>query len=106
VSASLAQAVHDRGAAWKQAFGAEAGEDMLYASGSGLDPETSLESALAQVGAISAARGLAPSQVGELEAALREAAKASTGLIGPPRINALSMNLLLDTDQRFSGEKK
>jgi potassium-transporting ATPase KdpC subunit len=106
VSASLAQAVHDRGAAWKQAFGTEAGEDMLYASGSGLDPETSLESALAQIGSISAARGLASSQTRELEAALREAARSSTGLIGPPRINVLSMNLLLDSDRRFSDGKK
>jgi K+-transporting ATPase ATPase C chain len=102
ISGDLAKAVVDRRAAWKKGFGKDAPEDMLYSSASGLDPDISLEAALAQVSSVAAARAGTsgrPEPAG-LEAAiaaeLRKRAAAATTLIGPPRVNVVSLNAWLD----------
>jgi len=112
VSADLAKAVADRRAAWAGEPGAGAApppEDMLYASASGLDPDISPEAALAQVPRVAAARARADASLARagLEASLkaevaRRAAEA-TSLIGPPRVNVLSLNAWLDREASNGG---
>jgi potassium-transporting ATPase KdpC subunit len=101
VSAGLAEAVRERRAAWLESFGGEAPEEMVYASASGLDPEIGLEAALAQVGRVAAARGLGAEGEAALAASIREAARRSTTLIGPPRVNVLSLNATLEDSPRL-----
>ena len=108
-SAALAQAVSDRRAAWVKAFGGtpeSVPADMLYSSGSGLDPDISLEAALAQVPSVAAARGLAPDSRDALVAEIKARAAKSKSLVGPERINVVSLNVLLESDPVFSGSGK
>jgi potassium-transporting ATPase KdpC subunit len=105
VSADLAKAVAARRAAWEKGFGAPAPEDMLYASASGLDPDISLEAALAQAGRVAAARSLGPDARAALDAAIRAAAAGAAGPIGPPRVNVVSLNALLETDPAFAAAR-
>jgi K+-transporting ATPase ATPase C chain len=65
---------------------------MVYGSGSGLDPDISLEAALSQLPAVAAARGLDAAAGAALEARIRAMAAASTTLLGPPRVNVVSLN--------------
>lgn len=102
-SAALAKAVDDRKAAWKAAYGTGAPGEMLYASGSGLDPDIGLEAALAQEGAVAKARGLSEASSRALDAAIRDMAAASKSLIGPPRVNVVELNALLESDPEYTG---
>jgi K+-transporting ATPase ATPase C chain len=103
VSAELAKAVAARRAAWRESFGTEAPEEMLYASASGLDPEISLEAALAQVPRVAAARGLDARSQEALADAIRSQAARSTGPIGHPRVNVLLINLMLEKGGSHAG---
>jgi potassium-transporting ATPase KdpC subunit len=96
VSAALAQAAADRRRAWRENFGTEPTEDMLYASASGLDPDISLGAALAQADLVAVARGLGDAAKADLVAELHKRAAEATSLIGPPRVNVVSLNAWLD----------
>jgi K+-transporting ATPase ATPase C chain len=68
--------------------------DLLTASGSGLDPDISLEAARQQLPRIAAARSLPPDR---LEALLRrELRRPLLGIAGEPLVNVLAFNLALD----------
>ncbi len=68
--------------------------DMLYTSGSGLDPHISLESAQAQIPRLSQARGLEPSRLQEL---INQAIDDRIlWILGEPGVNVLKLNLSLD----------
>jgi potassium-transporting ATPase KdpC subunit len=68
--------------------------DMLFASGSGLDPHISPQAAALQVARVAEARGLTPEQVQALVAVATEGPQF--GLFGQPRVNVLELNLALD----------
>jgi K+-transporting ATPase ATPase C chain len=67
--------------------------DLVTASGSGLDPHISPESALAQVPRIAAARGVDPHRLERLVAAFT--ALPQLGLLGSRRVCVLELNLAL-----------
>ena len=115
-NAALGKAVKDRDEAWLAAFGQPAtGEqatgqrapaDMRYASGSGLDPDISLEAALSQLDSVSIARGLSVPQKAALEGAIKKAVAAKTTILGSPRLNVVELNARLESDPLFAASGK
>lgn len=93
-SAALIAAVAARRAAWQAETGTPAPIDAVTASASGLDPDVSPQTALAQAGRIAAARGADPASVRALIEARVEG--RLLGLYGAPRVNVLRANLALD----------
>ncbi|CAN5351721.1 potassium-transporting ATPase subunit KdpC [soil metagenome] len=84
----------DSEAARKDGVTGEFPADMLTASGSGLDPHISPDTAYDQVGRVAKARGLADAQVKALVDAAIEPPLA--GILGEPRVNVLRLNRQLD----------
>jgi K+-transporting ATPase ATPase C chain len=76
--------------------------DIVTASGSGLDPDISVQAALLQVNRIVAARkalggkqaGITTDQVNSLIS--QQSAGPDLGFLGEPRVNVLALNLALD----------
>jgi K+-transporting ATPase ATPase C chain len=93
-SVELIDTVADRRAAWEAANGAPAPIDAVTASGSGLDPHISPESAFAEADRIAAARGVDPVGVRAIIGAAVEG--RFLGLYGEPRVNVLLANIALD----------
>ncbi len=67
--------------------------DFVSASGSGLDPDISPETAKVQVPRIAKARGLSTTQVFSL--IQKHTKERSLGIFGEPRLNVLELNLAL-----------
>lgn len=91
---ALLTAVTDRVTAWKAENGTTPPIDAVTTSGSGLDPDVSPESALAQADRIAKARGVAPDAVVKIIAAQWKG--PWLGLFGQARVNVLETNLALD----------
>ncbi len=100
-SATLAAQVAERAATFRAANGLAADvalpPDVLFASGSGLDPHSSPQAAQLQVARVAAARGLEPTLVAALVDQYTEAPQL--GFLGEPRVNVLLLNLALDRVQ-------
>jgi K+-transporting ATPase ATPase C chain len=93
-SAALLTAVQARVAAWHKAYGpGPVPADAATASGSGIDPDISLDNALAQAPAVAAARHLPPDSVVALVNST--AHQPALGFIGTPNVNVLQLNLAL-----------
>ncbi|KAA8918298.1 potassium-transporting ATPase subunit C, partial [Xanthomonas sontii] len=73
---------------------AQVPDDLITQSGSGMDPDISVEAAHIQVARVAAARGLPPQTVAALVAAQTQ--PRQFGLLGEPRVNVLALNLALD----------
>jgi K+-transporting ATPase ATPase C chain len=75
--------------------------DMVTTSASGLDPDISPASALAQAARVAQARGAGLDQVRQLIEAHTQGRR--WGFLGEPRVNVLLLNLALD--QKFAIKK-
>lgn len=76
-------------------------KEMLFASGSGVDPHISPDAALLQADRVAAARGFDSKKSDALkELVLRSAEPPQFALFGEPRINVLKLNLALDAWER------
>jgi potassium-transporting ATPase KdpC subunit len=97
-NADLKKAHDQRRDDWRKAFGpGEPPAEMLYASGSGLDPDISPQAAEAQVPAVAAARYLTAAQAELLLALVRgRETGPQMGFLGEPRVNVLQLNMALD----------
>ena len=69
-------------------------DDLVTESGGGLDPDISPAGAQVQIARVAKARGLDPAAVETLVAQATEAPQF--GVLGPPRVNVLRLNLALD----------
>jgi potassium-transporting ATPase KdpC subunit len=68
--------------------------DLIYSSGSGLDPHISIQSATNQINRIAQVRNLDTSQ---LKSLIKQQIEGRfLGIFGEPRINVLKLNLALD----------
>lgn len=93
-SKSLLAAVAERRAALAEQGAEDSGREMLFASGSGLDPEISPQSAIAQIPRIMQARGIDRET---LEGLVKKFTRPRTfGFLGQERTNVLLLNLALD----------
>lgn len=93
-SALLVATVADRRVAWEAENAVPAPIDAITASGSGLDPDISPETALAQADRIAAARAADPVAIRTLIS--DHIIGPTLGLYGEPRVNVLLTNLALD----------
>lgn len=75
-------------------LGVQATADLVYTSGSGLDPHISLEAAQAQISRVAGVRSLNPNQVEIL--VNRNIDRRFLGIFGEPGVNLLKLNLALD----------
>ena len=72
--------------------------DLLFASGSGLDPHITLEAARYQIERVIRARGLDIEQKNRLIALVEKHIEPPVlGILGQPRVNVLRLNLALDS---------
>ncbi len=97
-SAGLKKAVDERRAAWaKTAVGASIPADLLFASGSGLDPHISKEAASMQVKRVAQARKFDAAKTQSLYVLVEHMTEAPQfTILGEPRVNVLLLNLALD----------
>jgi K+-transporting ATPase ATPase C chain len=97
-SVDLQKAVDARASAFraahKLAADAPVPADMVFASGSGLDPHISPEAARLQVARVAAARGVNEGRIKTLVEKFVE--QPQWGFLGEPRVNVLRLNLALD----------
>ena len=71
--------------------------DLIYASGSGLDPHISPAAALFQVDRVAKARGLDSTKKGAIISLIEKLTEGrDLGVFGEPRINVLKLNTGLD----------
>jgi potassium-transporting ATPase KdpC subunit len=92
----LRKAVQERAETLKATPDRPAPVDLVTASGSGLDPDISVEAAEYQAPRVAAARGLAVARVRDL---IGRMINHSGAIIGaPPRVNVLLLNLALDEE--------
>jgi len=93
----LRQRAEATAAAIANANGVEVGQipvDLIAASGSGIDPHISPESARLQISRVAAARNRDVADIGSVLEAHVE--PPVLGILGQPRVNVLALNLALD----------
>lgn len=101
-SGELKTSVEKRATAFRQAHSltgdATVPADMIFASGSGLDPHISPQAARLQIKRVAAARDFDDSQTRRLSALVEQNVEApQLGFLGDPRVNVLKLNLALDS---------
>jgi K+-transporting ATPase ATPase C chain len=94
-SAALLKTIQQRVAAYQKAFGpGPVPADAVTASGSGLDPDISVDNALRQAPAVAAARKLPVDAVVNVVTQMTHS--APLGVVGTDHVNVLQLNLALD----------
>lgn len=99
-SAALKKAVLDGTAALIKANpgAGDPPQDLLFASGSGLDPHISPEAARYQVARVAAARHFDPAHIEALKSLVERSVEGPDwGVFGQARVNVLNLNLALDS---------
>ncbi len=100
ISKELKTAVDKR----RAQLGIEAPADLLFASGSGIDPDISVESANYQAKRIARVREFSVSEEHSLQKLIIKTVKMPTfGIFGEPRVNVLRLNIILE--EGFSKRK-
>ncbi len=98
LSKNLVDTVASRVTAYRAENGLPAGTpvpvDAVTASGSGLDPHISVKNALLQAPRVARTRGLTEMEVRKKVETCTEG--RTLGILGPPRVNVLRLNLALD----------
>jgi K+-transporting ATPase ATPase C chain len=96
-SKSLDNLVKERMKKYSQLDEANIPQELLYASGSGLDPHISPEAAKFQIDRISNARNLNETESKALERIILENTQGRwLGFLGQPTVNVLELNVKLD----------
>jgi potassium-transporting ATPase KdpC subunit len=108
ISTKLDSLVLDREQSFRQAHGlapeATVPPDMLFSSGSGLDPDISPEAAALQVATIARNRGFSPAHKAALAALVEwSVERPQLGFLGEPCVNVLKLNIALDS---FDGRRR
>lgn len=85
------------GKAHSQALIEEIPGDMLYASGSGLDPDITVKSAMFQLSRVAKANNIDQES---LKALILKLSKTYIPFLGPLRVNVLELNIALDELRR------
>lgn len=93
-SQKLKDAVEER----KKKVGNKAPSELLYASGSGLDPHVSLETAYFQIPRVAKARSIQESELKKTIDSIAEGKQL--GFLGPRYVNVLLLNQALDDRKR------
>ena len=101
-ASDLKSRVTARAVAFHQAHGlkpdASVPSEMLFASGSGLDPHISPEAARLQLERVAEARKFSPEQKQRLTGLVEQSIEPpQLGFLGEPRVNVLKLNLALDS---------
>lgn len=97
-SADLKKSIDERRTALAKTAGSKViPADMLFASGSGLDPHISTKAARLQVDRVAAARKFDAAKTASLLALTESMTEgAQWGIFGQPRVNVLLLNIALD----------
>ena len=100
-SSNLVATVQSRLASFQTANGlatnAAVPAEMVFASGSGLDPHISPDAARLQIERVSTARKFSPEQKQKLSTLVGQSIELpQLGFLGEPRVNVLKLNLALD----------
>jgi len=95
-SAVLRDSIRARAGFWNNRVG-DIPSDLLFSSGSGLDPHISPQAAMVQADLIRRSRGFSAARAGELhELIARRTERPQFGVLGESRVNVLLLNCDLD----------